>query len=210
MGKCRWLGRHPTEDGWGGRAATAPRPPMVGGDFALPVIDIQIDLEAEAEIFVGRCGPGHSRAASIGAVEGDRPQRSVRVVMHDGFQSLWGRAGAPCSGAYKSDASRSPAALASRPAAIAASLVLRRACAPCRLFVSGMGQCPASGCNGGAIAAYSSYLMYLNRGSSGVPSRALSGPGRQLMVSSILRASSKSLSVMPFAVWVMSLTMTKA
>ncbi len=55
-----------------------------------------------------------------------------------------------------------------------------------------------------------SYLMYLKRGSSGVPSSALCGPGRQLTVSSIMRASSKSLSVIPFAEWVLSLTITKA
>ena len=55
-----------------------------------------------------------------------------------------------------------------------------------------------------------SYLMYLKRGSSGVPSSAPSGSGRQLMVSSILRASWKSLSVMPLAEWVTSLTITKA
>ena len=57
---------------------------------------------------------------------------------------------------------------------------------------------------------HQSYLMYLNRGSSGVPSSALSAAGRQLMVSSILRASWKSLSVIPFAEWVTSLTITKA
>ena len=55
-----------------------------------------------------------------------------------------------------------------------------------------------------------SYLMYLKRGSSGVPSKALSGPGRQPTVSSILRASAKSLSVTPLAEWVTSFTITKA
>ena len=52
-----------------------------------------------------------------------------------------------------------------------------------------------------AAGARSSYLRYFNRGSSGVPSRGLSGslPGCQAMTSSILRAKAKSLSLTPLA-----------
>ena len=61
-------------------------------------------------------------------------------------------------------------------------------------------------------AGAQSYLMYLKRGSSGVPSSAASGsrPGCQSTTSSILRASAKSFSVMPLALWVASFTVTKA
>ena len=60
--------------------------------------------------------------------------------------------------------------------------------------------------------AFQPYLMYLKRGSSGVPSSAAPGsrPGCHISTDSILAASAKSFSVMPLASCVCSLTMTKA
>jgi hypothetical protein len=49
-------------------------------------------------------------------------------------------------------------------------------------------------------------VSLLNTNLFGVPSSGLSGPGRQSTVSSIWRATAKSLSVMPPAAWFFSLT----
>ena len=63
--------------------------------------------------------------------------------------------------------------------------------------------------SGGAHGTHS-YFRYLKRGSSGVPSSAAPAPGRHITISSIFVASSKSFSVMPFAAWFISLTVTNA
>jgi hypothetical protein len=63
-----------------------------------------------------------------------------------------------------------------------------------------IGQPTAARRGGAGDGAAQSYLMYLNRGSSGVPSRAPSSlPGCHMITSSIFRASSKSLLVIPLA-----------